>query len=106
MRPKKPRIICGMNRVRLSTTVDGQALTRARRLKIGSDAELVDAALNALIRNLEAERDLAALDSWPYADDAELEMPDALHDHVDALPYLGSVPTDVERLARLRRART
>ena len=93
-----------MNRVRLSTTVDGQALAKARRLNIGSDAELVDAALKALIRDLEAERDLAALDVWPYADDAELDMPEALRDHVDALPYLGSIPADVERLAQLRRA--
>ncbi len=69
-----------------------------------SDAELVDAALSSLIRDLEAERDLAALDSWPYADDDNLTMPGALHDHADAMPYSGLVPNDVKRLARLRRA--
>ena len=93
-----------MNRVRLSTTVDAHSLTRARSLKVGSDAELIDAALKSLIGDLEAKRDLAALDLWPYADDAELAMPEALHDHADALEYHGSIPSDVTRLAQLRRA--
>lgn len=48
-----------MARVRLSTTVDPDLLERARALLPGSDASLVEAALNALL----AERRRAEVDA-------------------------------------------
>ena len=40
----------GMPRLRVSTTVDGELLTRARRLRSGAtDAALLDEALTALV---------------------------------------------------------
>jgi hypothetical protein len=50
-----------MPRVRLSTTVDQDLLTRARRVRAGvTDAVLVDEALHALVaRNRAAETDAA-----------------------------------------------
>lgn len=49
-----------MARVRVSTTVDGDLLARARRLQVGpTDASLLEAALKALLReHREAERDV------------------------------------------------
>lgn len=90
-----------MARTRVSTTVDGDRLERARRLFGGSDSELLDRALELLVRRLDAERELAALDAAPYEDDPDLRWhappgPD--------LPYDGEVPADVLELARERRA--
>ena len=50
-----------MSRVRVSTTVDGELLDRARRLEDWpNDAEMMDAALDALAaRYREAETDAA-----------------------------------------------
>ena len=92
-----------MNRVRISTTVDATSLAHARRLTGRTDAQMIDAALRALIVELEAERDLAALERWPYAADEELKMPDSLADEPDALLYNGEVPAEVLRLAKQRR---
>jgi hypothetical protein len=88
-----------MSRVRISTTVDGDRLDRGRRLVTGSDSQLLDEALVALIEARERE----ALLAQPYETDADLpsptgEMPD--------LPYDGHVPDDVVRLAEERRRAT
>jgi hypothetical protein len=88
-------------RQRISTTVDAERLTRARRLFSGPDSELIDRALELLVRRLDADREPAALDAAPYEDDPDLQWsapagPD--------LPYDGDVPEDVTRLAAERRA--
>ncbi len=91
----------GMARTRISTTVDGDRLARARRLFGGPDSELIDRALVLLLRRLDAEREVAAITAAPYEDDPELAWtappgPD--------LPYDGEVPAEVARLAAERRA--
>lgn len=91
----------GMSRTRVSTTVDGERLARARELFDGPDSELLDRALELLVRRLDAQRERAALAAAPYEDDDELAWqappgPD--------LPYDGDVPDDVLALARERRA--
>ncbi len=60
----------GMSRLRVSTTVDGELLTRARSLRAGvNDAALLDEALAALVaRHRSAEVDAAyeaAYDTHP-----------------------------------------
>jgi hypothetical protein len=90
-----------MNRVRISTTVDGTRLERCRRLVGRRDSEILDRALAALIEQEEARRELDALDRWPYEDDSDLTWtvpsgPD--------LPYDGDVPADV--LAEVARRRS
>jgi len=66
-----------MARVRISTTVDADLLSRGRELLSGPDGRLVDAALQALVDVGDADRERAALD--------------------------GTIPPDVLELARRRR---
>lgn len=89
-----------MPRVRISTTVDGERLERARALVATSDSRLLDQALTALLDKLEAERELRALATHPYEDDLDLawQAPSG-----PALAYDGDVPAGVERLAAARR---
>ena len=57
-----------MARVRLSTTVDEAVLAEARRLGFPTDAALVDAALEALVkarRSAEIDRSYEAYDRVP-----------------------------------------
>lgn len=58
-----------MNRIRLSTTVDGELLSSARRVRSGmTDAALVDEALAALLaryRSAEVDASYAAYDEHP-----------------------------------------
>lgn len=58
-----------MSRVRVSTTVDGELLTNARRLRQGlNDANLLDEALGALVainRAGEIDAAYAAYDDFP-----------------------------------------
>ena len=60
---------CGMSRVRISTTVDGQLLEQVRVLRAGStDAALLDEALAALLarsRNAEIDASYSAYDEHP-----------------------------------------
>lgn len=91
-----------MARTRVSTTVDAARIQRARELFDGSDSQLLDRALELLVRQLDAARERAAIDAAPYEDDPDLGWsvppgPD--------LPYDGEVPTEVQRLASERRAR-
>lgn len=65
----------GMSRVRVSTTVDGDLLTRARTLRSGiTDAVLLDEALTALVaRYRAAEIDAAYATAY---DEHPLDEPD------------------------------
>jgi hypothetical protein len=99
---KRGTIVC-MARLRISTTVDGAVLERARELSGVRDGEMFDAAMRALINQILGERELEALRFWPYADDVELTMPDAPPDTSDALPYSGEVPPELIKLAKARR---
>lgn len=92
-----------MNRVRVSTTVDGVQLERCRRLLDLNDSQLLDRALAALIDEVEAAREVDALTRQPYEDDPDLtwSVPPA-----PALPYDGGVPAEVLRLAEERRRST
>jgi hypothetical protein len=58
-----------MARVRVSTTVDGELLVRARELRSGlADSALIDAALAALVaahRSAEIDAAYAAYDTHP-----------------------------------------
>lgn len=67
-----------------------------------ADSQIVDRALGALITELDAERELAALEANPYEDDPDLawEAPPG-----PDLPYEGRVPASVSRLAARRRRR-
>lgn len=96
-------MLCGMARMRISTTVDAQRLAAARRLLPGTDSRLLDRALAALVEQLEAERELAALTNHPYEDDPDLAWPAPPGPD---LPYDGDVPADVMRLAQRRRRQT
>ncbi len=91
-----------MNRVRISTSVDGDALEACRRQLRTSDSKLIDRALAALLEALESEREQAALDSMPYDEDPDLSWTAPVGPD---LPYDGDVPPDVQRLAAARRRR-
>lgn len=93
-----------MARTRLSTTVDSDALERARSLVGGRDSELLDAALNELIEREEQRREMRAIDADPYSVDPELALPPADVDWDRDMPYDGEVPAEVVDLARRRRA--
>ena len=58
-----------MHRIRISTTVDGELLARARELRSGSpDSAVIDAALAALLaahRSAEIDAAYAAYDTHP-----------------------------------------
>jgi hypothetical protein len=88
-----------MRRVRISTTVDGEQLQRARAIAKRPDAELFDYALALFIQAVEGEREREILHARPYDDDPELAMPVSGM----VLPYDGDVPADVLRLAEERR---
>jgi hypothetical protein len=63
-----------MARVRVSTTVDGELLTRARQLAPGTtDATLIDDALAALLARHRAQ---AFDDAYAAYDDQPMEEPD------------------------------
>jgi hypothetical protein len=68
-----------------------------------SDSQILDRALAALIEQLEAEQELAALAALPYEDDPDLAWPAVPGPD---LPYDGEVPVEVLRLAAKRRRRS
>jgi hypothetical protein len=90
-----------MKRVRISATVDGASLEHARRLTGARDSQLLDHALGALVRELQAEQERAALQAHPYDADPELSwtVPTA-----PDLPYEGDIPAEVIALAEARRS--
>ena len=65
--------VCGMTRIRVSTTVDSQALAAARNLGLGTDSVTLDAALIALLASHRA----ADIDqAYTAYDDHPLDEPD------------------------------
>lgn len=92
-----------MKRVRVSTTVDGDRLSRCRRLLEGPDSVILDRALQALIDELEGEREVAAILAQPYDDDPEVAWTVS---EGPTLPYDGKVPAEVLAKARERRRRS
>lgn len=96
-----PCYVRGMNRERISTTVDAKALRRARASFDLPDSKLFDRALAALLSEIEGARERAVLTALPYEDDPALAWaaPPA-----PPLPYDGDIPDDVQRLAAERRA--
>ncbi|MGK2957943.1 MAG: hypothetical protein ACSLFB_06020 [Acidimicrobiales bacterium] len=92
-----------MNRVRISTTVDGERLKRARRLVGVRDSDLFDMALEAIVREVIIARELTAIDRFPYVTDPDLAMPMTPIDTDDAMAYDGEVPARVRALAKRRR---
>lgn len=93
-------IMCGMARVRISTTVDSERLRRCRQAVSAPDSELIDLALAALEREVEQARERRILDVDPYEADFD---PDWRPPSAPLDPYDGSVPKDVLTLARRRR---
>lgn len=95
-------MICGMTRVRISTTVDGARMALARS-KLGvPDSRIVDRALVALLDELESEQERQALQAMPYEEDPDLSW---VAPSAPNLAYDGDVPADVRRLAAARRRR-
>ncbi len=95
-------MVCGMPRVRISTTVDASRLADAQHLLDLPPSRLLDRALAALCREVESEREAAALAAHPYEEDPDLAW-DAPPGPI--LPYEGEVPPEVLRLARESRRR-
>lgn len=93
-----------MPREQISTVVDADRLARARRFGLGSDGELIDAALAALIDREEQRREITALEHSPYEADADLRLDDPGIDWDQVLPNDGGIPANVIELARRRRA--
>jgi len=66
---------CGMNRIRLSTTVDAKLLGEARSARAGlTDAALVDEALQALLaklRSAQIDASYSAYDEHPLSESDE-----------------------------------
>lgn len=89
-----------MARVRVSTTVDQERLEAARRLADLAPSKLFDRALDALCREIEAQREAEILAEQPYEGDPDVAWQAPMGPH---LPYEGSVPEDVLRLAARRR---
>lgn len=77
---------CGMPRIRISTTVDEATLTAARALGLGNDAEVIDAALAALVaahRRAEIDRSYEAYDRIPLNTPDEWGDLESFMDSVD-----------------------
>jgi len=89
-----------MARVRISTTVDAGQWEQSRKLLGLPASKIVDKALRALLEQLEAQRDLDALEKFPYEQDPDLSWSVAPS---ESLPYDGDVPAEVLRLAAKRR---
>ncbi len=93
--------LCGMNRVRISTTVDASRLAHARQLVGKPDSQLLDRALDALVDEVERAHELTALEAQPYEADPQLAW---AAPPGPGLAYEGAVPADVLELAERRRA--
>lgn len=94
--------MCGMARVRISTTVDAERLQRCRQAVGAPDSQLIDQALAALEREVEQARERTILAGDPYEVDFDRDWRPA---SAPLDPYDGSVPKDVLALARRRRRR-
>jgi hypothetical protein len=92
-------MMCGMTRVRVSTTVDGDVLAELRSLLGVTDSELFDRAMRQLLDHVEGIAECAALAAAPYEHDPDL----AWSVPISPLAYDGDVPPDVLALAEARR---
>lgn len=92
--------IGGMNRVRISTTVDGARLAACRAALGVSDSKMLDEAMRLLLDHLEEASEREALRAMPYHEDADVAWETPL---VSGLLYDGEIPEDVQRLAESRR---
>ena len=92
-----------MARARISTTVDADVLTAARRRFGGRDADLFDTILAGWLRDQEAEAERRAIAAAPYDSDPDLESATADSATPD-LAYDSGPPPSVVRLAVARRA--
>ena len=91
--------MCGMARVRISTTVDGERLEQARRLVDAPDSVLMDRALVALLDRIVARKEVESLQDLPYEEDPDVawEAPSG-----PPLPYDGDIPEEIRDLAKKR----
>jgi hypothetical protein len=85
-------------RVRISTTVDEARLEQARVRSGQRDSEMFDAALAALLDQIDRETEFRALSVLPY-ESSEFGSVAG----VPAEPYDGPVPRRVQQLAVRRR---
>lgn len=88
------------DRTRISTTVDADRLQRARALLTIPDSQLIDRALEALLKEARVDKERRALTAQPYDSDPELTW---TAPPGPPLPYDGDIPADVLRLAAERR---
>lgn len=91
-----------MTRARISTTVDADVLTAARRRFGGRDADLLDTILASWLRDQDAEAERRAIAAAPYDRDPDLDIAPADATTPD-LAYGSGPPPSVIRLARARR---
>lgn len=94
-------------RTRISTTVNHEWLTTARKQTGLPDSELIDLALSALLERAERESEDRALNERPYELDGDLAaLPTGWPAEAPPLDaYDGSVPDDVVALFAVRRRR-
>lgn len=97
-------MLCGM-RTRISTTVDHESLTTARKQTGLPDSELIDLALSALLDRAEREAEDRALSETPHHLDPDLaNLPTGRPEEAPPLDvYDGSVPDDVVALFAARK---
>lgn len=98
--------LCGM-RTRISTTVNHDWLTTARKQTGLPDSELIDLALYTLLERAEHDAEDRALSDRPYQLDADLaSLPTGWPAEAPPLDaYDGSVPDDVVALFAARKSR-
>ena len=96
--------LCGM-RTRISTTVNHDWLTTARKLTGLPDSELIDLALSALVERAERDAEDRALGESPHPLDADLAaLPTGWPAGAPPLhAYDDSVPDDVVALFAARK---
>jgi Arc/MetJ family transcription regulator len=92
-------------RARISTTVNHEWLTAARKQTGLQDSELIDLALSALLERAEREAEDRALSETPYELDADLaSLPTGWPAEASPLDqYDGAVPDDVVALFAARK---
>ena len=94
-----------MNRVRISTTVNGITLEAARKQLGLRDADLFDRALKAVLRESLIAAELVALERHPYESDPELRMPEPRRSPLQTDDTANQkVPARVQKLAQRKRA--
>ena len=88
-----------MARERISTTVDSDVLAQTRSATGLADAQLLDRALRALLREERHRIEIDALERQPYGPDVWLSDGET----TDAAPWDGQIPDVVADRVRKRR---